>query len=335
MTAFLSTIVVVPRERFLLAPESLESVIAAAGTPHKLIYVDAGSPPRIARQLAEAAKRHNFTLLRTSRYLTPNQARNLALPLLDTEYVAFVDNDVFGAAGWLAALERCAEETGADIVAPLTCIGRPLHSRIHHAGGESRFLLRDGLRLFVERHNLNGTPLAAVRGELKREPTEMAEFHCVLTRRSVFARHGKLDEELMASHEHIDLCLTVMEGGGRIFFEPESVITYVPAPLALHELPFFMLRWSEEWSQRSIDRFMAKWKAADANPAAHNVRFVWEHRGFGMPNFRKHVMGLAGWRGGKWIVDGVERVLAGLARRRFPEIGTNIQLTQVHKAGAA
>src|SRR5690349_7956376 len=111
MTSPRSTIVVVPRERFAFAADSLESVIATAGTPHRLIYVDAGSPPAVAWKLADAARRHDFTLVRTDCYLTPNQARNVALPMLTTKYVAFVDNDVVGTPGWLAALEDCAEET--------------------------------------------------------------------------------------------------------------------------------------------------------------------------------------------------------------------------------
>src|SRR5690242_233077 len=96
MSAAQSTIVIVPRERFSGALDSLESVIATAGVPHRLIYVDAGSPPSIARRLAEAARRHDFTLIRSDRYLTPNQARNLALPMVASKYVAFVDNDLMG-----------------------------------------------------------------------------------------------------------------------------------------------------------------------------------------------------------------------------------------------
>jgi GT2 family glycosyltransferase len=337
MTGIRTTIVVVPRERFAAAADSLESLLATAGTAHDLVYVDAGSPAGVARRLADAARRHGFTLLRTDRYLTPNQARNLALQLVATKYVAFLDNDVVGAPGWLAALERCAEETSADIVTPLICIGKPVHSTVHHAGGTSRFVERDGKRLFEERHHLNWKPLAAHRDQLVRERTEMAEFHCVLVRTDVFARHGKLDEKLMSSHEHIDLCLTVTGAGGTIYFEPEAVVTYLPQRLKVEELPYFMLRWSDDWSNRTVDHFYAKWNARDVQDGHYTNRFVWEHRGYGMPNLRKRAFAMAGWRIGSFVIAAVEKTLAGIARRRFPEIGTDIPFHVVHaaKEGAA
>jgi GT2 family glycosyltransferase len=337
MTGVQTTIVVVPRERFAGAADSLESILATAGSRFRLIYVDAGSPPAVARRLADAAHHHDFTLLRTDRYLTPNQARNLALPTVATKYVAFVDNDVIAAPGWLAALERCAEETGADIVTPLICIGKPVHSTIHHAGGTSRFVERDGRRLFEERHHLNWKAVATHRDKLARERTEMAEFHCVLVRTDVFARHGKLDEKLMATHEHIDLCLTVTAAGGTIYFEPAAVVTYLPQRLSAGDLPYFMLRWSDEWSRRSVDHFFAKWNASDIHDTNYTQRFVWEHRGYGMPGLRKRALAAGGWRLGNLVIDAIENTLAGIARRRFPEIGAAIPFDVVHapKAQAA
>jgi GT2 family glycosyltransferase len=330
MSDVLSTIVVVPRERFALAPESIESLVTTAGCAHRVVYVDAGSPPHVARRLADAARRHDFTLLRTDSYLTPNQARNLALPLLTTRYVAFVDNDVVGTPGWLSALEKCAEETHAAIVAPLTCIGNPPHTTIHHAGGMIRFVSRDGKRLFDERHNLNWKPLAEHRQQLVRGPTDMAEFHCVLVRAEVLAELGKFDEELMSTHEHIDLCLAVSGNGGKIIFEPTSIVTYLTQRLKPNELPYFMLRWSEEWSKRTVDRFFAKWNAEDIHPQSHTVRFVWLHRGYGLPTLRKRALAFAGWRLGNFIFGGVERALAAVARRRFPGVGAQISYDIVH-----
>jgi glycosyltransferase involved in cell wall biosynthesis len=325
-----STIVVVPRERFSTAPESLESVIATAGCPHAVIYVDAGSPPPIARRLADAARKHDFTLLRCEHYLTPNQARNLALAMVTTKYAALVDNDVMGAPGWLAALENCAEATGAAIVAPVTCIGSPLHSTIHHAGGLARFVERAGQRVFEEKHLLMGERLAERRHELARMPTEMSEFHCVLARTEVFPQLGKLDEKLMASHEHVDFCLTVAGAGRSIYFEPTATVTYVPVPLTPREVPFFMLRWSDEWSRRSVEHFLAKWQAEDARDQKYLDRFIWHHRGYGMPNFRRRAMALCGYRIGKIVIDTVEYALAALARRRAHESDGKIPFTVVH-----
>lgn len=255
MSVPLSTVVAVPRERFESAVESLESLFTNTAEPFALVYVDAGSPRAVADRIAALARQRDFTLIRSDSYLTPNQARNLALAHVTTRYAAFVDNDVFFSPGWLAALERCAEDTSADIVAPVICIGRPVHSKIHHAGGISRIVEENGKRVFREKHNLAETPLAGVRETLARAPTEMCEFHCVLVRANVFERLGKLDESLMSSHEHIDLCLKVREAGGSVFFEPKSVVTYIPKKLRPYEIPYFMLRWSNSWTRQSLDHF--------------------------------------------------------------------------------
>ena len=103
MPAPLTTIIVVPRERFGSTFESLDSLFANTTQLFSLIYVDAGSPPDVARRLATMARERGFTLLRSDSYLSPIQARNLALPHVASTYTAFVDNDVFFAPGWLAA----------------------------------------------------------------------------------------------------------------------------------------------------------------------------------------------------------------------------------------
>lgn len=331
----LSTVVVAPRERFESAVESLESLIANTPPPLALVYVDAGSPADVHARLAGLARRHDFTLLRSDSYVTPNQARNLALPFIRTRYAAFVDNDVMFAPGWLPALERCAEEEVADIVAPLICIGRPVHSVVHHAGGLATIVERDGRRLFREQHNFNWKPLAEVRDKLAREPTEMFEFHCVLIRMAVFERFGKMDEDLMATHEHLDLSMKVRDAGGRIFFEPQAVVTYVPKKLRPRELPYFMLRWSEAWSVHTLDHFYRTWRAEDINENTHSATFVWEHRGYGMPKLRKRAIGLSGWRLGNLVIAAAEKGLAAVAARRFPGIGRPVPVRLVHAPASA
>jgi hypothetical protein len=53
--------------------------------------------------------------------------------------VAFIDNDVIPERGWLEALRRCMDETGAWIVGPLYCEGEPDAAVAHMAGGEAHF----------------------------------------------------------------------------------------------------------------------------------------------------------------------------------------------------
>ncbi|MEM8614948.1 MAG: glycosyltransferase family A protein, partial [Cyanobacteria bacterium P01_H01_bin.105] len=104
------TIVVVPRERFSYTQQSLESIYQYTHLPFELIYVDGGSPRPVQQYLSQAAIEKDFTLLRTEHFLAPNQARNLGLSQVTTDYVLFIDNDVHVAHGWLEQLWQCAQE---------------------------------------------------------------------------------------------------------------------------------------------------------------------------------------------------------------------------------
>lgn len=258
------TIVVVPRERFSLAVRSLRSIYDHSDVPFHLVYVDGGSPARVRGELEAQAAEKGFELLRTHHYLSPNQARNLGLRGLRTRYVVFIDNDVVVAPGWLGPLIRCAEETGATVVGPLNCEGEPVHERIHFAGGGCHIRVeeREGRR---ERHMVDtilrqGEQLADVRDQLRREPTEVAEFHCLMARTEIFEKIGPFDEGMLSVRENLDFCLLVARAGGSIYLEPASVITYLDGPpLEWSDMPFYALRWSDEWTLASLHRFRDKW----------------------------------------------------------------------------
>ncbi|MEO0842073.1 MAG: glycosyltransferase family A protein, partial [Cyanobacteria bacterium J06643_5] len=74
------TIVVSPRERFSATKESLESIYQHTKIPFELIYVDGNSPHPIKQYLKQKSQEQEFKLIRTEHYLSPNQARNLAIP---------------------------------------------------------------------------------------------------------------------------------------------------------------------------------------------------------------------------------------------------------------
>ncbi len=258
------TIVVVPRERFSYTQQSLESIYQYTDLPFDLVYVDGGSPKSVQRYLQQATAERDFTLIRTDYFLSPNQARNLGLSQVKTDYVLFIDNDVHVSMGWLGKLWQCAQETDAAVVCPLTCIGKPLHQIVHLAGGEARILTElkgDKVRRRVhEKHYFVNRTVTDVQDQLQRRACEFAEFHCMLVKRSVFDKTGLLDEQLLSTREHIDFCLTVMQSGGKIYCEPDSVVTYVPDILyRWSDLSFFMLRWSDEWEVKSLKRFRNKW----------------------------------------------------------------------------
>ena len=280
------TIVVVPRERFGVAVESLESIVEHTERPYRLIYVDGGSPKPTADALRGLCAAQGFDYLRYDSYLSPNQARNIGLSRVETPYVAFVDNDVICSPGWLSTMIATAQETGAEVIAPLICQKRPLHTEVHQAGG----LIADDLEAFLaaapedrrlrDEHVHQRSKVADL--ALKREETQFCEFHCVLVERALFDRIGPLDEALTATREHLDFSLCVWTNGGRVVFEPKSVVTYLfpsrDTPLQRADWPFFTLRWSPVWILKSLDRFCEKWGITN-DPYVEKLRATasWRH----------------------------------------------------------
>ena len=259
------TIVVVPRERFSCTQESLESIYEYTDFPFKLIYVDGNSPAKVRRYLEAKSQERNFEIIRTNYYLSPNHARNIGLSRVNTKYLVFVDNDVIVSPGWLKALVNCAEETGATVVGPLMCEKQPIHRRVHFAGGESHIVTDvKGRRHLREKMYKQGQNAVELRTQLQRTQTELAEFHCTLVRREIFDRIGYLDEAMLNTKEHLDFCMDVAQAGGTVYFEPDSLVTYVPGPpLEWTDLHFYMLRWSDAWTLASLQRIREKWNLSE------------------------------------------------------------------------
>ena len=262
------TLIVSPRERFGVARESLLSIFAHTQQRYELIYVDCGVDALFSDWLDQQAGLRGFRILRPG-LVTPNEARNLGLKLVSTQYVVFIDNDVIVAPGWLDAMINCANDETADIVAPLTCQGLPLHQTIHQAGGSllddpmSFFAQPAGERIIVDQHAFAGQRVAQVATKLRRAATGSCEFHCVLVRRSLFDWIGPLDERLLASREHLDLCLAATQAGKKIVFEPAAIVSYLfpsrQRPMNRADWHYFALRWSPSWLAQSVEHFEHKW----------------------------------------------------------------------------
>ena len=283
------TIVVVPRERFSLAARSLQSIYEQSDVPFRLVYVDGGSPSRVRRFLERQAEERGFELIRTDHYLSPNQARNLGLRRVESEYVVFIDNDVVVAPGWLAPLVQCAAETGAAVVSPLTCEGEPIYEVIHFAGGECHVRVEEKAerneRHMVDTISRQGQRLRDVRDQLKRERTEVAEFHCLLARTEIFDKIGCFDEG-MTVRDNLDFSLMVSQAGGTVYFEPASVITFLhPCPLKWSDMPFYVVRWSDEWMLASLHHFRDKWDLTeDAYFTRQYKNLAWRRKDYLIQN---------------------------------------------------
>ena len=308
----LVTIVVVARERFSVARRALEALYANTPEPFRLVYVDAGSPAPLRRYLAAEARRRGFHLVRHDGYLNNNASRNIGLRHVgDAPYVVFLDTDVVVEPGWLAPLLSTAEETGAAAVGPLYLLGEPGSGVIHVGAGDAHFVTEGGRRRFVERHRFANQPVASVRSRLARERCEAVEFHCMLVRRDVLERVGPFDEGLHSMAEHTDFCLRVRAQGGAIYHEPAAAVHYViPGRLSLADLPFFWRRWSDAWTEATVERFCAKW---GVDPQERGMRRIGEHarnhRHVALEPLHRLLVRRLGWRWGHWLGHRVARGL--------------------------
>jgi GT2 family glycosyltransferase len=254
-----ATIVFVFRERLSPTLACLQHLLRTTSGPFELICVDGGAPESISASLRGLAAKHCFTLIRSEHYLSPNESRNLALKHVQTPYVVFVDNDVKVSQNWLDPLVRCAEETGAWLVAPLymESIGREL--KVHMFGGKVRVRDADGRPAYFEKHNLEHEPLNGER-QLGRQETDLIEFHALLMNMEAYRSLGPLDEKFFSCSEHADLCLAVKKAGKQIYLEPSSVIIHeIPDRLDDIDREYFALRWSDAWTQASLERLAEKY----------------------------------------------------------------------------
>jgi GT2 family glycosyltransferase len=259
------TIVVVPRERFSYSQQSLASIYQDTDDyQFELVYVDGGSSPQLKQYLQEQSKLKGFKLIRTEHYLSPNCARNLGIREAKGKYIVFVDNDVLVKRGWLQKLVECAEETGATVVGTLTCIDNPVHEVVHNGGGTTYIEVRaEGNKIgryVVQKSYLEGKRVSKIADQLTRFQCEFVEFHTALVRKSFFDEHGLLDEGLLSTREHIDLCLTAAKAGGTVYCERQSIVTYMTgAEWDWYDYTYFALRWSDAWDLASFDHFRKKW----------------------------------------------------------------------------
>lgn len=281
MTTPQVTLVVTPRERFSCARESLESIYEHTQMPFKLVYIDGNSPAKVRQYIEAKSQEKGFKIIRTDYYPFPNRSRNLGLAEVDTQYVVFIDNDVIVSPGWLEALVQCAEETGAMVVGPLMCQNEPVHEFVHFAGGESH-IVKDvkGRYHLREKMYKQGQQVTDVLPQLQRTKTELSEFHCTLVRTEIFEKVGYFDEQLLNTKEHLDFCINVAEAGGTVYFEPASVVTYVPGPpLEWTDVHFYMLRWSDAWELASLNRLREKWNLAEDGYFKYKYKILgWRRR---------------------------------------------------------
>lgn len=293
------TLVVVPRDHFSHAKLSLESILSHTSIPYDMIYVDHSAPKHVSDWLRKVSTERHINHVLIDRPLTPNEARNIAIPEVKTPYIVFIDNDVIVTPGWLEPLLNAAKTKGAWLTGPTYLIGDLSKGRIHMTGGTVGFNQNGNRRLFEETHCHLNERYDEVRELLKPGETELVEFHCMLVKRSIFDHVGLLDEKLMAQAENLDFCMAAKEAGGIIYLEPASVITYLPpVPLQNEDVKYFLLRWSDKWARSSLEYFRSKRGIERDDPYLNHQRSYLTH-------MRRRALRYVAWPLGRML----ERVL--------------------------
>jgi GT2 family glycosyltransferase len=254
------TAICVPRDHYHDAVNSLDALLQHTGAPFELVYVIGRAPRDVRDHVRREAARVGFTVIERDRHLVPNHARNLAMAEVDTEYVAFLDNDTIVTPGWLSSLISCADETGAALVGPLQLIGALEKGIVHLAGGFIEIDDSVSPHPIRRTHRYQAQPVDQLPVPLDRARCDFAEYHCMLARTDVLRAIGPLDERFLTAREVEDLAFQVARQGGEVWFEPESLVTFEPpTSLRWSEVGFISRRWGERANRQSFEYFLEKY----------------------------------------------------------------------------
>ena len=325
------TIVMVPRERYSGIVDTIVSMYENTETPFDLIVVDGALPENVQKEIESLKVRHGFSFIHKPYPLNPNEARNIGLEYVDSPYVVFSDNDIIFTKGWLSKLLDTAKEYSAWLVGPTILDGHPADGCIHATAGISGFVEKDGKRHYEFVPGNVHKNLADV-GALQRGPVSMLEFHVILCATHIFSKIGKLDERVSSFGDHDDLVMSVQELDGPIIYEPESIVGYHDPGTNIDivdrsDLPYYLLRWSDEWNFGSVDRAAEKWSLSeDAHwmPHAKHWARVRRRKAYFIGGFWGRVVGFCMFKVSRRLGELLERVYC---QRYTKDL---LQLRQLH-----
>lgn len=275
------TVVVVPRESFNMFPEVVRRIYEVTSPIFKLIVMEGNAPEPIRREFRQMEREYpNCRVIWSNRWLYPHEAVNQAIPLIDTEYAVFIDNDVEVMEGWLEALVACAREEKVGCVHPIyltTKLSNP-DQKIHIAEGKLVRAKKNGQWLIDTVATYSGVKLSNYPDQ-KRKPSDFFEWHCVLFSKKLLEKVGPLDDLNIA--EHLDYVLRMEKAGERILLEPRAVVAYDYErifDLRGPDRAYLLFRWDVQKAQRSLDRICEKWNLV---PESKLRRLYWckEHTG--------------------------------------------------------
>lgn len=271
-------VVVLACDKAAYVARALESLSAEAGAPLEFVLVDNGSGPEVGEAFSRfEVSAHGAHLVKRLRFETNVGAvrgRNEAMSLVESDLVAWVDNDVLARSRrWAVALARRLEERAdVGIVGPKLVYPWP-PGNIQCAGCD---VTRSGRVVFRGRDEPRDDP----RFNDERECGALISA-CWMMRTSLFRELGPLDEIFSpVQFEDIDYCYRARRAGhGCLYFPAVEMYHFEGMTTARTDgLSYNRL------TARNAVRFKRKWREViqrderdgidDRGPAGE--RIVWK-----------------------------------------------------------
>jgi hypothetical protein len=258
------TVIVVIRERASCSVTSLRMLMQTLPADVRVIFADGGLPESLEGPLDQLNRERPFERLRHPCFLTPNEARNLALETcINSDFMVFIDNDVFTEAGWLEAALDHADSEKADWVAPLTLTRKRtaagLVENVHHAGGTSWLIRSNDVLVWAADHRGDGLDRHDEAISRMTPSCEHFEFHCVIGRGSAVRELHPFDETSDAD-DHYDLACRALLAGHHVSFCAKSVVAYdTSVRFTQDDVLFFAFRWGDVRVASCVEAFERRW----------------------------------------------------------------------------
>lgn len=251
------TIVGGPRDRFSTTERWLDNLFETtpgAGTEHRVIFIAGGAPEALrSRWVERFSDRVEFVF--RDEFVNQPQVRNIGLGMAETELAVVSDNDAYPHAGWLEAMVRCQEETGAVMVSPL--ILEP--GSVIHCAGTDLYRNIVGGKEFGHKH-LRFYKMPYTEGSnLQRSEIDYGELHLELVEVAATIEAEAFDERIFEVGE-VDSGLSWAAAGRTMYFEPEAVVFFdLGGYIDENDVRLFEWRWDFDEVARGYQVFEEKW----------------------------------------------------------------------------
>ncbi len=209
--------------------DSVKSVLATPAVD-EFVFVNHVNPPATVVELRDlAAENPKFKLIETGANLGFGKGCNLGAEVATGELLLFLNPDAVLVPTAADQLMQSASQMKGEA----WIIGGRI---LNDDGSEQRGARRGELTLRSAAVSFLGLErlmpwLGSIHWEDEQLPEALVEVPTVsgaamLIPREVFARHGGFDERYFLHVEDIDLCRTMRNAGGRVFFEPRANILH-------------------------------------------------------------------------------------------------------------